>query len=211
MRSAAIGVFHHEDAELRREFVGRASRMTHSDPKAEYGAQAVAGIAAWLVNHGRKPDIGELKDLLNEVSEDPAWREQVERTIALCGREDWESEWAAKGISGYVYETVPAAVTAWYRHYGDFEKTVESVILSGGDTDSVAAIAGALAGISVGPEGIPEKWVSGIRDWPFSPALIDRLSQGKPNEPPMISFFLRNLLFVPVVLLHGFRRMFPPY
>ena len=45
------------------------------------------------------------------------------------------------GVTGYIYHTVPVAVYAWLRHYGDFRVTLEAVLDCGGDTDTVGAIA----------------------------------------------------------------------
>lgn len=121
-----------------------------------------------------------------------------------------------KGISGYVYQTVPVAIAAWWIEYGDFQRTVESAIRLGGDTDTVAAIAGGLAGASLGSEGIPEDWVDGIKDWPHGAPRIRQLSNALVSgESKPIPFHwglaLRGLLFTGVVLGHGIRRLFPPY
>ena len=125
-------------------------------------------------------------------------------------------------MTGYVYHTVPVAVYAWLRHYGDFRSTVEAVLECGGDTDTVGAIAGALAGATVGGSGIPGPWSDGIADWPRSVPLLsrvaDRLSRQRPGGPPVgpvpycwPAVLPRNLLFLAVVLFHGFRRLAPPY
>ena len=63
----------------------------------------------------------------------------------------------ARGVTGYVYHTVPVAVYAWLRHYGDFRATVEAALDCGGDTDTVGAIAGALAGGTVVGRGSPPR------------------------------------------------------
>jgi ADP-ribosyl-[dinitrogen reductase] hydrolase len=46
------------------------------------------------------------------------------------------------------------------RHNGDFAGVVTAVIELGKDTDSVAAVAGALAGATYGIQGIPMRWVT---------------------------------------------------
>ena len=92
----------------------------------------------------------------------------------------------------------------------------------GGDTDTVGAIVGALAGGTVGAGCIPEDWIAGIIDWPRSIGLLrkvaSRLVQQKRDGQPLgpVRYFWpavlpRNLLFLIVVLLHGFRRLAPPY
>lgn len=92
----------------------------------------------------------------------------------------------------------------------------------GGDTDTVGAIVGAMAGAAVGADGIPEEWIAGIIDWPRSVGLLrsvaSRLGRQKRNGNALgpERFFWpalvpRNLLFLSVVLMHGFRRLAPPY
>ena len=87
----------------------------------------------------------------------------------------------------------------------------------GGDTDTVGAVFGAMAGAEVGESGIPPDWVAGIKEWPRTMDWIRRLAETlanpngeRANAPaffwPGIPF--RNALFLGVVLLHGFARLF---
>jgi hypothetical protein len=130
-----------------------------------------------------------------------------------------------RGVTGYVYHTVPVAIYCWLRSPGDFRKAVEEVIALGGDSDTTGAITGALVGATVGEAGIPADWVAGLLEWPRSvswmQALGDRLAaqfserEQARSRGPLRLFWLgllpRNLLFLLVVLLHGFRRLLPPY
>ena len=111
---------------------------------------------------------------------------------------------------------------AWYRHYESCEETVRSIINCGGDTDTTAAIAGALAGATVGGQGIPRDWLDGLVDWPRGTALLrklaDELSETslRPRPSVALRYFwpaipVRNAFFLAVVLFHGFRRLAPPY
>jgi hypothetical protein len=121
-------------------------------------------------------------------------------------------------VTGYAYHTVPVALFAWMRHYGDFQSAVTSAIACGGDTDTVGAIVGALAGCTTGPRGIPVGWLTGVRDWPRSQTLLktvaDRLFTEESGET--VPYFWpgvlpRNLVFLLIILVHGFRRVLPPY
>jgi hypothetical protein len=158
---------------------------------------------------------------------DEIWREQVEQ-MRLAWQEnisvlDFADQMGLqKGVSGYVYHTVPMAIYAWYRHFGDFQGTLESVIECGGDTDTVAAIAGALAGAGFGVAGIPQNWIDGIVDAPINVAILQKVAEQLSllvqtgQSPGRVRYFwmlsiLRNLFFLLVVLWHGFRRLAPPY
>jgi ADP-ribosyl-[dinitrogen reductase] hydrolase len=220
MRSAIIGVVHCDNSELRQRFITASTRITHTDPKAEYGAQAVAGISAYVTRNGSKPTVPELEKILLDSGEGDEWNETVEKTIAACrsGKIEYAitPKGIKRGISGYILHTLPVAVAAWHLHFGNFRKTIETVVQLGGDTDTVAAIAGSLAGITCSKENIPEDWISGIIDRPHSVqyiyCLAENLNTGQtPNAEFSWLLIPRGIFFTFVVLGHGFRRLFPPY
>jgi len=230
MRSAILGGYFHDDPQAVEAFVRASTQITHTDPKALIGALAIARLAAWAVEHqaNQRPSIGDLGGMLiQSANDEPQWSYLVGVVQEACSAELTVSQFAAKlglenGVGGYVYHTVPVVTYAWWRHYGDFRSTLEAVLECGGDTDTTGAIAGALAGATVGEHGIPESWLKGIVDWPRSMGLLrlvaERLAQqlqtGQPLEPVSYCWpavVPRNLLFLAVVLAHGFRRLAPPY
>ena len=224
MRSAILGVVLRADATARRAHVEASTMLTHTDPKALAGALAVAEVAARLAAGvwTQRPNAQELAAVLASVSSEPAWRAAVELIEELCASSAPleaapERLGSRNGVSGYALHTVPFAIVAWQRHFGDYRATIEAIVRAGGDVDTVAAIAGALAGITVGPSGIPAEWVSGVSDWPHSISYIRALAAGlaDPAAPVCTAFspwqFPRGLLFLALVLAHGFRRLAPPY
>ena len=63
---------------------------------------------------------------------------------------------------GFVRDTYCAAL--WCLAVsGSYEECVLRAVNLGDDTDTTAAVAGALAGIAYGIEGIPGEWLSGLR------------------------------------------------
>ena len=126
------------------------------------------------------------------------------------------------GVSGYSLHLVPVALYAWLRHPGDFRETLVRVLECGGDTDTVGAIAGALAGAVVGEAGIPADWANNISEWPRSASFMRLLAQRLATQTELatpqgpLPYFWpgvlgRNLMFLLIVLMHGLRRVFPPY
>ena len=92
----------------------------------------------------------------------------------------------------------------------------------GGDTDTCAVIMGAIVVARVDEEGIPDHWRDGICEWPRSVAWMGTLAQrlasqvgrrmrGEALAPSPLAMLLRNIVFLVVVLLHGFRRLAPQY
>jgi ADP-ribosylglycohydrolase len=230
MRAAPIGAMFADRPAQRLAYVEASTRVTHADPRALVGARAIANLCAWSVrtDAAQRPPAEEFLALLRASGEhEPQWRTLVEglrRAVA----EDWPVQTYAdslglqRGISGFIYHTVPVVCYAWYRHFGDFRATLTAVLDCGGDTDTTGAIAGALAGAVTGDQGIPRAWIRGIVDWPRSVSLCyrvaDRLCAATRAQQamPVIRYLwpvlvLRNVLFLVVVLVHGFRRLLPPY
>lgn len=252
MRAAIIGVATEAQAESwRAEWVKGSTSLTHTDPKALVGALAVACAAALAVRTrvGSPPTAAALLDEMRPdwdyLSDDEPqathaafdeFRQLLSRVEEAVQAQRSLPEFAAdlklaRGVSGYMYHTVPVAIFAFLRHPDDYRAAVEGVIRLGGDTDTVAAITGALVGARVGKAGIPKAWLERHRDWPWTASRIERLGSrlasrmnGLPQPLrrgdlvriqlralalPLTPF--RNLFFFLVVLAHVLRRLLPPY
>ena len=224
MRSAVLGATIADQDQLRR-LVRASTRLTHTDPKAEYGALAVA-MAARMASNGKPLDgkrfLAELRHLLADEGSDELLQ-LLDRAVGSVDRGEGTADFAVslglgKGVSGYMYHSVPVAVHAWLSHPRDFRSAVISVIRCGGDTDTTAAIVGGIVGSAVGKQGIPGEWLSGLAEWPRSVAWMERLGEEfaaartagtakKPPRLPAVPLLARNLLLIAVVLFHGFRRL----
>lgn len=224
MRSAIIGAVLWHDEERRRECVRLSTLLTHSDPKALAGAQAISEIAARVTSGAwpSRPQLSEFANVLESVSEEREWRRAVSCIQEDCLarnplRAAQERFATARGVSGYTLHSVPFALVAWYQYHGDYRATIEAITQAGGDVDTVAAIAGALAGTVSGPDGIPEDWLSHLWDWPHSVDYMNRLALRSVDTATPVAtgfspaLFPRGLLFTLIVVLHGFRRLLPPY
>lgn len=230
MRVAPIGAFFYADPEKMNTFVRASTHITHTDPRALIGARAIAVTAAWIVrdNLSVRPPAGAFCNLLKDVAlERVDWTsivETMESSFATNATVDdfAESLGMQNGVSGFVYHTVPIALYAWHRHFGDYAAGMTAVLNCGGDTDTTGAIAGALAGLTVGESGIPPDWLNGIVEWPRSIKLMrcaaDRLAELKESGKTtgIVRYFwpgivIRNAIFLLIVLVHGLRRLLPPY
>lgn len=216
MRAALLGLCVSEDSLW--DYVLASARLTHTDPRAAAGAWAVAR-AAQLLAGGAAP-AGVAGRLARECPE-PELRALLLRVAEGVRRgEDGTALAAALGleaeVTGFVLHTVPVAVflatTA-----PDFAAALEAAVRLGGDTDTVGAIVGALAGVRFGPDAIPGDWLDGLWDWPVDRARLEAtaeaLAAGAPTPGlPFLPQLLRNLLvFTPVVLTHALRRLLPPW
>lgn len=227
MRAAILGAAF-DDRQSLREFVRASSRITHTDPKAEYAAFVVALAAQWAranTNVDADQFINELRASFEGEAEELCTL--IRHAASSAGRSESTESFAdalglAKGVSGYACHSVPVAIHAWFAHPRDFRSAVTSVIRCGGDTDSTAAIVGGIIGAAVGKNGIPEDWLHGLIEWPRSASWMEQLgiqlattlnseATARPIGLPPWALLPRNLFFLFVVLCHGFRRLFPPY
>ncbi len=233
MRAALLGVCAPDDARLV-AWVRAATRITHTDPRAEEGALLVA-LAARLGARRRPwapvdaPGVlaavrAEAKALRGGLTDDTARAlDLVARHLAEEGPALASALGCARGVTGYMLHTLPVALHAWLRRPGDLRGAIGDVLALGGDTDTVGAITGALVGATAGASTLPADWLARLAEWPRSTAwmrrLADRLARrfSAPGEPlgpePLFwpGLLPRNAFFAAVVLLHGLRRLLPPY
>jgi ADP-ribosylglycohydrolase len=227
VRAAILGVAI-DDRQTLRELIRAVSRITNTDPRAEYGALAVA-LAAKLsrVREFLPADqflvqlklflTGEGDEIMSLLAAAVSSVKKGEPTRVFA-----DSMGLTKRVTGYVYHTVPIALHAWMSHPHDYRQAVVSVIQCGGDTDSTAAIVGGIVGAAVGKQGIPSEWLQTLCEWPRSIAWMERLAvqldgdvksgiKERPLKLPLWQLFPRNVLYLIVVLYHGLRRLLPPY
>src|SRR3954468_9674540 len=141
----------------------RISALTHGDPAAGEGC---------AIFH-------ELMRVALEGDDPLAAVPSALELVADEHRERWATvlapEWApsdATASNGAVWPTLGQAVWA-LRHGRDFAEVMRLVIDLGGDTDTVAAVAGGLTGAVFGMGGIPMRWSSAVHG--RVPGYEDRL------------------------------------
>lgn len=224
MRAAVIGAAVQDAAQLP-ALIRVSSRLTHTDPKAEYAALAVA-LAAFHSARGTRetyptalralwPGDDAGREVLGLIERAAEHARAGGTLAAFAGEQGW-----TRGVSGYSLHTVPAALLLWFRHGPELLAALQEAVSCGGDTDTVAAITGGLIG--AGGVGAAPEWRTRLLEPGLSEgrlqALAERVEQaiaeGRPAPGPSPvgpARLPRNLLFLAVVLGHGLRRMLPPY
>lgn len=176
----------------------------------------LSNFSGRLVSKALGDDLLNAKEFLNllDRAADSAARGDSTQSFA-------ESLGLGEGVSGYSFHTVPVALQTWLRQPNDFS-AVLSAIRCGGDTDTVAAIVGAVIGARVGKEGISQRWLEGMWEWPRSMAWIEQLgthlaevcATGIPQRAvplPVWALLPRSIGFTAIMLAHGVGRLLPPY
>lgn len=164
MRAAPIGLIHCLD----RDAMHRAARddavITHNDPDAIAASRAVCFFVAAGV---QLEEITEpAPDLIDECAAfigPGKVADNLKRAKQLLN-ENMRTGTALQilGTSGHCVETVASAVFCFLKTPGDFEESVISAVMGGGDTDTTGAVTGAIAGAWNGTWGIPRRWVDAV-------------------------------------------------
>jgi len=84
-----------------------------------------------------------------------------------------EFDWKNLSGSGYVVDSLQSAVFACDKD--SFEAIVKTAISFGNDTDTTACIAGGIAGLRFGIEGIPTRWRENLRGKAIYEPLLEKL------------------------------------
>lgn len=160
MRTAPIGLVYHCNLDLVARYADQQSLPTHSSTAARAGSVAVAvGVALSILGFSPVRVLEMAAAFSERIDRDFARRLSiVEELLDL----DPPEALAETGTSPMVTETVPAA---FYCHLKfEPEDALTAAASSGGDTDSIASIAGALGGAYRGTDWIPNRWLSCLEE-----------------------------------------------
>lgn len=160
MRVAPIGLRFAGRADAVTEHARRSALPTHSHPLGVEGAVLLAHAVAYA-RAARPFARGAFFDGLDAVAT------SVEFQGALAhARRATASELGELGNEISALRSVPTALAAFACHAERFADAVGAVILLGGDTDTLAAMTGALSGAYLGADAIPASWLTRLEDDP---------------------------------------------
>lgn len=173
MRAAPLGLAFRDNLEQLLTNAMEDASITHNAIEPKMGSMAVALGTALLANRTHDP-----KETLIQVHDIVA-DSIVKDKLALAIHHINEGTDAAEaladiGVGGYVPETVGAAFYCLAKGK-DFRDVVVMAVKAGGDTDTTAAIAGAMAGTWYGLEGIPQEYKDGVENFDLLQGLTDEL------------------------------------
>jgi ADP-ribosylglycohydrolase len=160
MRVSPIGLVYHCNLNIVANYADLQSLITHCNPAARAGAIAAAiGVALSLLNFPRKSILQMACNYAAKV--DRHFAECLSRVEFLMGLEPLKAL-EIIGNSPDVSETVPAAFYCFLKF--EPEEALIVAASSGGDTDSIASISGALFGAYEGTSWIPDRWLVCLED-----------------------------------------------
>lgn len=194
MRIAPIGFFFYDDPERLEAAARDCARITHHHPLGLAGALAQARAVGLATSKGiiRKPlEISEFVNTVVEVVA-PTSAEMAEALTMVkrivSGR---DSRGTVERIVSHfpcdvsAIGAVPAALASVVLTQS-FRESVVVAVNSGGDTDTIGAMAGAIAGAYYGFGQIPNEWLERLENGPkgrdYVVSLAERLADVKSQE-----------------------------
>jgi poly(ADP-ribose) glycohydrolase ARH3 len=158
MRVAPVGLFFHDDLERLWEQARLSAVPTHTHPLGIEGAQLLAlAISLSIQPTLDKPSF--LQALL-ERCQSKAFRSKINQANHVNGVDDLAL--LSNGIQAL--ESVLTAVTCFLVARDSYETAIAQAIMLGGDTDTIAAMTGALAGAHLGIQAIPRHLLAKLED-----------------------------------------------
>ncbi|MFF9042202.1 ADP-ribosylglycohydrolase family protein [Streptomyces sp. NPDC014892] len=185
MRAATSAVYFARDGRAATmDAARRLSALTHGDPAAWEGTAAFHELVRIALAGG--DPLAAVPETLAALH--PDHRARYDVVLAP----DWHPDRATE-FNGAVWPCLGSAVWA-VRTTDSYEGAVRAAVDLGGDTDTVAAVTGGLAGAVYGADAIPERWLEplhvplpGFGDRVLrAPELIhlaEELATEKPAEP----------------------------
>ncbi len=166
MRVLPLALWHRgDDAHLARD-AQRQSLPTHGHLRARLCCALYCLWARRILEKHERPWEDAVATLRRLHADDPPALQELEGPIGV----DREPEPTG---DGYVVSCLQSA--RFCLRQPTFEAVVKTAVSLGNDTDTTAAVAGGLAGVRDGVDGIPERWRHGLRGRELMQPLLDQL------------------------------------
>jgi len=150
------------DKEEQFEITHQVSRITHGHIRSQMACGIYVQFEINLFN-GDAPEAAyeKMKDaVLKYYSKEP-YIEELSHFSRILASDISKLPIDSIKSSGYVVDSLEACLWCFLNN-DSYKDTVITAVNLGGDTDTIGALAGGLAGIYCGYEGIPKEWVQKI-------------------------------------------------
>jgi ADP-ribosylglycohydrolase len=169
MRVAPLGCLYHDRLDILRAVAEDCSRITHAHPLGiEAGVLQAMAVGLAVASDPKEPlDTIGFIDTLMAMTDKAEFVKAFETIKGFFMRakvttvNDVITE-IGNDIRGYT--AVPAAIYSFLSNWRSFETAVIYAVNLGGDTDTIGAMTGALAGSYHGVAAIPDRWTSRLEN-----------------------------------------------
>ncbi len=189
MRVSPIGLFYCKDIKNLEKSALKSSVITHSHPAASAGAIVVARAIAFLIN--KKPEtVFSIDEFFETIilsisnSQEKIWVEFIEilnkvkqnlnisieaglikfSQVGVKSPYFIEEYFGKAFVHPYTLSTVACAIFVFLKNLHSFEDCIFQLATAGGDSDTVGAIGGSLAGAYFGLKNIPDDLINLVKN-----------------------------------------------
>lgn len=155
----------------------RSAEVTHAHPLAQDGAAVQACAVALAAASSRETPVSRAVWCGRLAAAVPGYATVLEQVAGLAPDAPPGAVAAAVGNGVHALEAVPAALAAFMAHPDEPGAAIQFAIRVGGDTDTIAAMTGALAGARCGVSALPLPWLRRLEFAGRLSAAADRLAQ----------------------------------
>ena len=189
MRVSPIGLFYCKDIKSLNSAALKSSVITHSHPAAAASAIVIARAIAFLIDKSIETSFSVEKFFETIISSISGSREKIwEEFIKILNRvknnlnisvESGLIKFSQVGVKSpffiedylgkafvhpYAISTVACAIFVFLKNLNSFEDCIIQLATAGGDSDTVGAIGGSLAGAYLGLRNIPEDLINIVKE-----------------------------------------------
>ena len=164
MRVAPVALAYYPDPKGTESAAAFQAELTgHTHPEGIFGARLLARAVLRAIETGTRGESFDGPEFVHEMVED-APEPYRQPLVWIADRLHAEPHEAirALGVGGRAVQSVPAALWAFLSSAGDPEEATIRAVGLGGDTDTIGAMAGALAFGHHGASALPERWWNGL-------------------------------------------------
>lgn len=181
MRVSPVGCLYHHDLEVVKKVAEESSKITHTHTLGKEGAALQACGVALAVSSDpqEKLDVQKfLESLLHLFEKESPFYKKLHVIGDFLNREvSVEEVINSLGNDSSAPNSVPTAIYSFLRNNNDFEDALVFAVGLGGDTDTIGAMTGALAGGYLGKSSMPGRWLNTLEEGEKGINYIETLSR----------------------------------
>lgn len=177
MRVAPVGLLYSHHPQMLRHIAYTSSHITHSHELGKEGAALQAYAVALALNTPSNEEIQAETFLsrLRDFVRHPVYQQKIAQVAELLTVQDKTKVVSALGNGIEAPRSVPTAIYCFLKHPRSLKDAIIYAISLGGDTDTIAAMVGAISGAYLGEDAIPRQWRERLENKDHIESLAEEL------------------------------------